>query len=92
VTVRQAVDAPGAAAYDRRMALKLSALWHREHPMPRNASVGERIGWHVEHQQACACRPIPAKLAALMRAALGEATPKAKARGAVRAKRRTGIG
>lgn len=87
-----AVDAGGAAAYDRRMASKLSALWHREHPMPRNASVGERVAWHVDHQQACACRPIPAKLAALMRAALGEATPKPRARTAARPKRRAGIG
>jgi len=27
----------------------------------------QRIAWHREHQLACACRPIPAKLRASMR-------------------------
>lgn len=34
--------------------------------MPKNASVSERLVWHREHQKACACRPIPPKLMALM--------------------------
>jgi hypothetical protein len=59
-----------------KVIAKLGALWHRAHPMPANATTGERIAWHVEHQEACACRPIPAKLAARMRAALGEASPR----------------
>jgi hypothetical protein len=73
-----------------KVIAKLSALWHREHPMPRNATVGERVAWHVEHQQACACRPIPAKLAALMRAALGEVSPRPR-RSSTAPRRRGGI-
>jgi hypothetical protein len=27
--------------------------------MPKNPSLDERVLWHLEHQKACACRPIP---------------------------------
>jgi hypothetical protein len=35
--------------------------------MPKNPSVEERIGWHLEHKKNCACRPIPKKLLAEMK-------------------------
>jgi hypothetical protein len=35
--------------------------------MPRNATLDQRIAWHVGHAAACACRPIPEKLAAEMK-------------------------
>jgi hypothetical protein len=34
--------------------------------MPPRATLEQRVAWHREHQLACACRPIPAKLRALM--------------------------
>lgn len=40
----------------------MNARWHPEHKMPPRATLGERIRWHVEHAQQCACRPIPPKL------------------------------
>lgn len=46
----------------------MNAEWHRRNVMPRNASLEQRIAWHREHQEACACRPIPPKLAAQMAA------------------------
>jgi hypothetical protein len=40
----------------------INAAWHKRHPMPRNPSVEQRIAWHLEHGEQCACRPIPPKL------------------------------
>jgi hypothetical protein len=44
----------------------MNERWHRQHVMPKNATLEQRIAWHGEHQQRCACRPIPAKLLAQM--------------------------
>jgi hypothetical protein len=43
---------------------KLNKEWHLAHPMPKNATIEERIGWHLEHSKHCECRPIPEKLKA----------------------------
>ena len=53
------------------MSAAINASWHERHPMPRHATAEERIGWHVEHQGHCACRPIPVKLRNEMRARSG---------------------
>jgi GNAT superfamily N-acetyltransferase len=45
--------------------MPLNAAWHRDHPLPRNASDPERLRWHLAHRDACGCRPIPPTLAAL---------------------------
>lgn len=45
----------------------MNAAWHAANPMPRNATLDQRIAWHVSHAAACACRPIPEKLAAEMK-------------------------
>jgi hypothetical protein len=42
--------------------------WHEAHVMPKNATIAQRIAWHVEHARVCACRPIPAKVAEAMAA------------------------
>jgi hypothetical protein len=47
---------------------KLNKAWHEKHRMPVNATLDQRIQWHLEHRQHCGCRPIPAKLAATMKA------------------------
>jgi len=36
---------------------KLNKEWHLAHPMPKNATIEERIGWHLEHSKHCECRP-----------------------------------
>jgi hypothetical protein len=41
---------------------KLNAAWHQQHRMPKNATIEERIEWHLEHKKNCACRDIPIKL------------------------------
>lgn len=33
--------------------------WHRKHVMPKNATMDQRVRWHLEHARACACREIP---------------------------------
>lgn len=40
----------------------MNSEWHEGHVLPRGASRERRIVWHREHQEQCACRPIPAKL------------------------------
>jgi hypothetical protein len=47
---------------------KLNAAWHARHVMPKNPTEEQRIAWHVEHARHCACRPMPPKLAAAMKA------------------------
>jgi two-component system sensor kinase FixL len=45
----------------------MNRAWHQKHKMPKNASLEERLNWHLAHQQQCACRAVPRKLAALVR-------------------------
>ncbi|HEY3355683.1 MAG TPA: hypothetical protein VGQ83_20695 [Polyangia bacterium] len=49
--------------------MPINAEWHARHPMPKNPTLAQRIVWHQAHAKHCACRPIPAKLLALMEAA-----------------------
>lgn len=53
----------------------LNAAWHENHRLARGASESDRIAWHLAHQKACGCRPIPAALVA--RIAETKASPKA---------------
>lgn len=45
---------------------KTNKLWHEEHRMPKNATVQQRIEWHVAHAKACGCRPIPPSILQLL--------------------------
>ncbi|MFT3781629.1 MAG: hypothetical protein QM790_06385 [Nibricoccus sp.] len=45
---------------------RLNAEWHKANKMPPQATLAQRIHWHKEHSKYCACRPIPAKLLALI--------------------------
>jgi hypothetical protein len=56
----------------------MNAEWHKRNPMPRNATVEQRIAWHLEHHEHCNCRPIPAPLPARIHAA--KAAPATKVR------------
>jgi hypothetical protein len=33
--------------------------WHETHRMPKNASLEQRIAWHIEHAVECGCREMP---------------------------------
>jgi mutator protein MutT len=39
--------------------MKINKNWHRKNKMPKNATLNQRIQWHVDHARECACRPIP---------------------------------
>lgn len=39
--------------------MKTNKIWHEKHRMPENATLDERIVWHIEHAKNCACRDIP---------------------------------
>ena len=41
---------------------KLNREWHLAHKMPKNATLDQRIAWHLEHEQHCTCRAMPEKL------------------------------
>jgi len=44
----------------------LNSAWHARHPMPRNATLAQRVRWHRAHAKHCACRPIPPPLVSLV--------------------------
>jgi len=39
--------------------MKINREWHLAHPMPRNASLEQRLEWHAEHEVNCGCREMP---------------------------------
>ena len=39
--------------------MKANAAWHDENKMPFRPTLEARVRWHLEHANACACRPIP---------------------------------
>lgn len=41
---------------------KLNKEWHLAHVMPKNATIEQRIEWHLAHRANCLCRDIPEKL------------------------------
>jgi hypothetical protein len=45
------------------MTSRINAQWHTANPMPQRANLDQRIVWHTAHAVACACRPIPTRLA-----------------------------
>jgi len=42
--------------------MKTNREWHEANRMPKNATVDQRIAWHLEHAKHCSCRDIPEKL------------------------------
>jgi hypothetical protein len=39
--------------------MPLNREWHLNHPMPRPATLDDRVAWHVDHELACGCREMP---------------------------------
>lgn len=46
--------------------MTINKEWHRNHRMPRNPTLTQRLQWHREHTKHCACRPIPEGLKKLL--------------------------
>ena len=38
--------------------MKINADWHLANKMPKNPTLDQRVNWHVEHAENCACRPL----------------------------------
>jgi hypothetical protein len=46
----------------------MNRAWHERHPMPKKAAAELRLRWHMAHQNACGCAPIPAGVIAALAA------------------------
>jgi hypothetical protein len=57
--------------------VKVNAVWHDAHPMPKGATLDQRIAWHVEHAKSCGCRDVPSGIKAEMERR-GEPVPRRK--------------
>jgi hypothetical protein len=42
--------------------MKLNKEWHSANRMPVNATLEQRIAWHIEYKKYCSCRDMPEKL------------------------------
>ncbi|MCX6818888.1 MAG: hypothetical protein NT129_02710 [Candidatus Aenigmarchaeota archaeon] len=40
----------------------INKAWHEKNKMPNNATLEQRVKWHIEHEKHCSCRPMPEKL------------------------------
>ena len=49
------------------MGSTLNKGWHQHHVMPKNASIEQRLRWHVAHARACGCRQLPPTVIAELR-------------------------
>jgi hypothetical protein len=58
---------------------RLNGAWHLRHPMPKPATLEQRIRWHLAHARHCGCREIPATVRAELKAR-GITPPKRAAR------------
>ena len=45
------------------MNTKINKEWHEQNRMPKNATIEQRIEWHLEHSKNCSCRKIEGKIA-----------------------------
>jgi len=46
----------------------MNVRWHELNVMPKRAALAARLRWHLAHQKHCACRPLPASIAAALKA------------------------
>jgi hypothetical protein len=42
----------------------MNKAWHERNAMPKNATFEQRVAWHERHAASCACRKMPASIAA----------------------------
>jgi hypothetical protein len=56
----------------------INARWHAGHPLPKQASLEERVEWHRAHARECGCRPVPEQVAVELRKVSGHERQRAK--------------
>ena len=37
----------------------MNQVWHDKNPLDPKAKLADRVKWHLAHQKACGCRPMP---------------------------------
>ena len=43
--------------------MKINKQWHLKNRMPKNATLEQRVKWHIEHLKNCKCRTdLPKKI------------------------------
>jgi hypothetical protein len=42
--------------------MKINKVWHEKHRMSKNATLIQRINWHIAHAKHCGCRQMPASI------------------------------
>jgi len=47
--------------------IKTNKIWHQDNRMPTDATLEQRIQWHIKHAKNCQCRPMPDKIAKEMK-------------------------
>jgi hypothetical protein len=51
----------------KKPVYRINAEWHGDNPMPVNATLEERIAWHLAHAKFCGCRPMPPSIRAAIK-------------------------
>lgn len=59
VAAKTKVGAKSKTKAKTKVKAKIEVDWHSTNPIPRSATLDERVKWHVEHQTKCGCREIP---------------------------------
>jgi hypothetical protein len=44
--------------------MEINKAWHEKHRMPKNATLDQRVEWHLAHARACSCLEMPATIKA----------------------------
>ncbi|SFC15597.1 hypothetical protein SAMN04488059_102318 [Devosia psychrophila] len=42
--------------------MSINREWHATHKLARDASIEERLHWHIQHSVNCGCREIPTSI------------------------------
>ncbi len=42
--------------------MNINKDWHLANKMPKNATLDQRIKWHMDHAANCTCRPLGGKI------------------------------
>lgn len=54
--------------------MQINKEWHDAHKMPKNATLEQRLDWHLNHALNCTCREMPGELPARARSPRADRT------------------
>ena len=47
--------------------MAINKEWHEKNKMAKNASIKEKIKWHLSHEKNCSCRAMPQNIREAMK-------------------------